>query len=252
MNRKSCPPGQANIKGHCVPVQRVFFTAIPVMANVPGAPSGGFAPFSNAAGPAAPSPTPAPAPAPGPSSFRFQYSGVIDSSTFETVSLAAPFNLIRLPLTVEMVYTLLPDSVSYRTIDGGFGGIGFSLSMPSRNFGLEFQGSNPSNFFVTTYTNYRPDPMNPGQLLADRRDYQIAVWPAGNPTIRITLDANLVPRLYFDGVEAIISPPGAPYDQPLAGGDYANVYGYNGMAGRSVDVHPLTIASGVIPPPGPV
>jgi len=202
-------------------------------------------PFTNSAS----GPGSAPAPAPS-TSFSFEYSGVIDSSIFETVYLDLPFSKVAPPLTIEVKYSFNP--ADYRTNDGGFGGFGFNMHVPSKNFGFEFQGSNPSNFFVTTYKNYRPDPMNPGQLLADRTDYQIAVWPPGTPVVRITLDANLTPRLYFDGVESVISPPGAPYDQSLPEGDFSTVYGYNGAPGRTVEINPLRLVSGLIPPPGPV
>jgi hypothetical protein len=189
------------------------------------------------------------APAPD-TSFSFQYAGTIDSSVFESVPLNLPFSKIAAPLTLEIVYSF--DPADYRTNDGGFGGFGFNMHVPSKNFGFEIQGSNPSNFFVTTYDNYRPDPMNPGQLLADRRDYQIAVWPPGTPVVRVTLDANLVPRLYFDGVEALIEPPAPPVDQSLPEGDFSTVYGYNGAPGRTVTIDPLKLVNGVIPPPGPV
>ena len=208
------------------------------------APAGSFYPFTNSASsPAAPA-------KPAPSGFSFEFSGEIDSSNFETVPLDLPFSKVALPLTLEIVYTFTP--ADYRTNDGGFGGFGFSLSMPSKNFGFEIQGSNPSNFFVSTYSNYRPDPMDPSNVIADRRDYQIAVWPPGTPTVRVTLDANLTPRLYFDGVETVIQPPSPPFDQLLVAGDYSNVYGYNGAPGRSVTVSPLKLVSGLIPPPAPV
>lgn len=124
------------------------------------------------------------------------------------------------------------------------------MSVQDKNFGFEIQGSNPSNFFVLTYTNYRPDA--PGFVLVDRRDYQIAVWPPGTPVVRVTLDADLVPRLYFDGVEAIISPPTPPFDASLQEGNNSTVYGYNGAPGRSVDVNPLKLVGALIPPPAPL
>lgn len=221
------------------------FAVIP-QKNV-GVPAGGLYPFSNSA----PAPVaPAPAPPAAQTPFSFFYSGVIDSSTFESVPLALPFGIISRPLTIEIVYSFNP--LDYRTNDGGFGGFGFFMHVPSKNFGFEFQGSNPSNFFVTVYSNYRPDPMNPGQLLADRVDYQIAVWPPGTPVVRVTLDANNVPRLYFDGVESVIQPPVPPADQGIAEGDQAAVYGYNGAPGRTVTISSLKLVSGLIPPPGPL
>lgn len=248
MNGRRCPPGQVRAPaGRCTPGSPTasVFALFP-QKNV-GVPGGGLYPFSNSApAPAAPPATPAAGQVP----FSFSYSGTIDSSTFEAVPLSLPFGIISRPLTIEVSYTFNP--LDYRTNDGGFGGFGFYMHVPSKNFGFEFQGSNPSNFFVTVYSNYRPDPMNPGNLLADRVDYQIAVWPPGTPVVRITLDANNVPRLYFDGVESVITPPVPPQDQPLSPGDVSAVYGYNGAPGRTVTITSLKLVSGLIPPPAPL
>lgn len=248
---RKCPSGFTPAPGNrCVPIKATAYSLLPRRAAAnraaASAPAGGLFPFTNSAS----GPGPTPAPSAGQVTFSFSYSGTIDSSVFESVPLALPFNIISRPLTIEVAYSFNP--LDYRTNDGGFGGFGFYMHVPSKNFGFEFQGSNPSNFFVTVYSNYRDDPMNPGQLLADRVDYQIAVWPPGTPVVRITLDANNVPRLYFDGVESVIAPPGVVQEQPLGPGDQSAVYGYNGAPGRTVTISSLKLVSGLIPPPGPV
>lgn len=231
MNKKYCPPGSGK---PCPPTfMRSQFGFLPT--RVSGTPSGGVNPFTNSAG----APTP-PAPPPGPTPWSVQYSGVIDAFAAQIVQIPGfPFSLFGPPFKVEMTYVLNPPD--FRTNNGGFGGFGVQASVQSKNLGWEFQASSPSNFYITTYNNYVP--IDQDNVMAQRQDYIPAVWPVGNPAILLTFDAAMVPRLFFDGVETPLVAGGAPYDQVLTPGDYASVYAYAGLAGLTVNVTNLLIAS---------
>ena len=183
-----------------------------------------------------------------PSEFSFEFSGSLDSSNFQTDPLDFPFAQLSLPLTAEIEYTL--DPLDYRTSDGGFGGFGMSLSSQEKNFGFEIQCSNPTNFFISTYEDYAPIEGDPENASVLRHDWS-GTWPEGTPPVRVTLDANLVPHAYFDGVEIPLIDGGPAYEYTVAVGQYANAYGYAGQPGMSVDMD-LKIVSGIVVPPSPL
>lgn len=237
MEKKYCPPGSGR---PCPPTfMRSQFASLP--GRMGGTPSGGMNPFTNSAPSSSPpAPAPSPGPTPGPAAWSAEFSGVIDAFISQMFAIPNfPFSLFGPPFRVDMTYVLNPPD--FRTNNGGFGGFGVQVSVPSKNIGWEFQASSPSNFYITTYNNFVP--IDPDNVMAQRQDYLPAVWPVGNPTIMITFDAAMVPHLFFDGVETPLIAGDPPYDQPLVSGNYANVYAYAGLAGLTVDVTNLTIAS---------
>lgn len=214
---------------------RSQFASLP--GRISGTPSGGFNPFTNSAPASSP---PVPSPAPGPTAWSAQFSGMLDAFSTQIAPIPNfPFNLFGPPFKLDITYVLNPPD--FRTNNGGSGGLGVQVSAQSKDLGFEIQFSSPSNFFVSTYNTYVL--IDPDNVQVQRTDYFPVVWPAGNPQTLITFDAAMVPRLFFDGVETPIIVAGAPYDAFLSSGNYANIYAYAGLAGLTVDVTNLLIAS---------
>lgn len=210
-------------------------------APPPNVPSGGFYPFSNSAPQAAAAPA-----APGPA-FRVTFQGSLDSSAFQTVPLAMPFDQFGAPVTQEISFTL---SANYRLNSGG---LGVTVRSQARNFGYDFQasvGPAPDQILLSIYSDYGT-PVDPDSVNVTRTDYA-ADWPAGlDFTIRITIDAARIPHLYINGVETPLA-GGVPSPYVLPNGNDASIYGYSTVPGNSVVVHNLVIRDGVIPPPAAV
>ncbi len=236
-----CPPGQSRRGGFgpCIPhlPSSSMFRHLPGKSGIP--PSGGLYPFSNASRAAVPS-----SPTPAQPSFSFLFSGVLDASASQTENLNFPFSEFSIPVTVEIDYTLSP--LDFRTNNPSFFGVVFSS--PEKNFGFEIQLSSPSTLYVSTYSQYQ---VQGDDFLVMRTDY-LAVWPPGTPVVRVAFGEDMVPHVYFDGVEVEVTQSDVPYESVIAGGNRAQVNSFSSAVGQTVTVNSLKIAGGFIAPPAPV
>lgn len=243
-----CGPGQKpqGNPPRCIPASS--FQRVPGLQSIgskfssaPAAtPSGGFSPFSNSAGSGR-----SPASTPGEdNSFFFSLSNVpLDSSNFETITLDLPFARVRAPITQVIQFSL---STNYRDNSGG---LGVQVLDQANGFGYEFQcsvGPSPDRLFVLIYSQWGAL-IDPGQVEVMRHDYEVP-WPAGlSFTITVTIDSNMIPHLYIDGIEAPLTDNGESLTQ-VQRGETAILYGYSSVPGNTANVEQLTIQSGVVPP----
>lgn len=217
---------------------RAFGSGLPMgspFCNIPGkflgTPSGGMFPFTNSAGGA---PTPAAA---GGSSWAFESGAfTLDASASESRTLDVQFSNFSTPLTAELRYHFTP--ADFRDNDGGSGNMGVLVSSEEKGFGFELQGSDPSTFYVNVYSSYVPGA--PGTVDAINHSYR-TTWPPGTPVVRMTLGQDLVPHLYFDGVEAVLEDLGET-PQNLQSRNYATAYAFANAPARFVTFDQIRIA----------
>lgn len=202
-----------------------------------GTPSGGMFPFSNSAGNLT-----ATVLSGGPWVFE-SGSFTLDASASESRALDVQFGIFSKPLTIQLQYQFSP--ADFRDNDGGSGNMGVIISSQEKGFGLELQGSDPDTFYVNVYSAYVPGA--PGTVDAINHSYR-TTWPPSTPVVRVTLDENLVPHIYFDGIEGVLQDLGET-PQNLNSGNYALAYAFAAAPAHTVTFTEVKLVGALVPPP---